>query len=209
MAPEQAQGKNRQLTTAVDVYSLGAILYELLTGETPFKANTPLETIRQVLETELRRPSLVNRAVDRDLETICLKCLEKDPARRYQSAEALAEDLGRWQNHEPINARPATAADRLLKWVRRRPARAALACVSLLSILVIFITVAVNQSRLTLERDATQARLAEALLREGEAYAANQRMAEAKQKVLESRNLSEMKGLSTLLPAATPHASWP
>lgn len=131
MAPEQAAGKSQAVTTAVDVYALGAILYELLTGRPPFKASSPLETIRMVLEREPERPRADSgRPLDRDLETICLKCLEKDPERRYQSAEALAEDLDRWQAGEPVRARATTAPERALKWARRHPAVATLSALA-------------------------------------------------------------------------------
>lgn len=140
MSPEQARGQTKQLTTAVDVYGLGAVLYELLTGRPPFAGGTTMETVRQVLENEPRRPSSVRSGVDRDLETICLKCLEKEPARRYGSAEALATDLERWLNQEPILARPATRLERGAKFVRRHPVGASF---SLTLCLIIAVSVAV------------------------------------------------------------------
>jgi WD40 repeat protein/tRNA A-37 threonylcarbamoyl transferase component Bud32 len=133
MAPEQAAAR-KDIGPACDVYSLGAILYELLTAKPPFKGETALATLSQVADQEPVLPRLLNPAADRDLETICLKCLEKDPARRYASAEALADDLRRYLQGEPIAARRVGTAGRLLKWCRRKPALAALIAVTFIAL---------------------------------------------------------------------------
>jgi serine/threonine protein kinase/tetratricopeptide (TPR) repeat protein len=126
MAPEQATGNNVQLTSATDVYGLGAVFYHLLSGQPPFAGGTTFETVRLVLDTEPRPPRLLNRKIDRQLSAICLKCLEKDPKRRYSSALALAEDLEHWLKHEPIRAHHTGIFTRGGKWVRRNPTRALL-----------------------------------------------------------------------------------
>ncbi|HEY3914311.1 MAG TPA: protein kinase, partial [Verrucomicrobiae bacterium] len=138
MAPEQARGESKQLTTAADIYGLGAILYELLAGQPPFAGGTTMETIRMVLEKDPRRLTAINPKTDRDLETICLKCLEKDPLRRYGSAEALADDLDRWLRHEPIAARRSSVLHRFGKWTQRHPAVAALVGGLIVSLLMGF-----------------------------------------------------------------------
>src|SRR5438874_5244211 len=124
MAPEQASGNNAELTCATDIYALGAVFYQLLTGCVPFVGRSTYETVRLVLETDAKQPRLVNPKVDRDLSTICLKCLEKDPKRRYSSALALAQDLERWLRHEPIQARRSGLVTRGKKWLHRNPSTA-------------------------------------------------------------------------------------
>jgi TolB-like protein/Tfp pilus assembly protein PilF/tRNA A-37 threonylcarbamoyl transferase component Bud32 len=131
MAPEQAVGNNAAVSSVTDVYGIGAVLYELLTGHPPFAGGTTYQTIKLLLDTEPRPPRLWNRKIDHDLSTICLKCLEKDTKRRYSSALALAEELERWLKHEPIRARRAGVFTRGRKWVRRNPSIAVMAAMLL------------------------------------------------------------------------------
>src|SRR5437016_8617048 len=121
MAPEQAAGNNTEISRNTDVYGLGAVLYQVLTGHPPCAGGTTYETVKLLLETEPRPPRQLNPKVDRDLSTICLKCLDKDPQRRYSSALALAEDLEHWLKHEPIRAKPSGFFTHARKWVRRNP----------------------------------------------------------------------------------------
>ncbi len=137
MAPEQAVGSSQAVGPAVDVHALGAILYEVLTGRPPFVAETVLDTLEQVRSHEALAPSRLRPRLPRDLETICLRCLQKEPARRYVGAGALADDLRRFLAGEPIRARPVRAWERLVKWARRRPAAAALVAVSSLASLLL------------------------------------------------------------------------
>jgi WD40 repeat protein len=137
MAPEQACGKSKEIGPAADVYALGATLYELLTGRPPFKAATPLDTILQVIGEDPVPPRTLQPKLPRDLETVCLKCLQKEPSRRYGSAQELADDLRRFQEGKPILARPVGRLEKAAKWARRRPAAAALVAVSSLGSLLI------------------------------------------------------------------------
>src|SRR5213594_1551243 len=126
MAPEQAVGNNAAVSSATDIYGLGAVLYQLLTGHPPFAGDTTYETVRMVLETQPRQPRLCNPKVDRDLETICLKCLEKQPSKRYASAEALAEDIERFLRDEPIRSRRSSQLEHVWRWCKRKPLVASL-----------------------------------------------------------------------------------
>jgi hypothetical protein len=148
MAPEQASGRTAQATRRADVYALGVILYELLTGRLPFRAETALETLEQVRSREPVSPRLLRLKLPRDLETVCLKCLEKEPKRRYESAGELRNELRRYLRGEPVRARPVGAAYRAARWCRRKPALAVtggLAAAGLLGTLGLAVGLAVQQ----------------------------------------------------------------
>jgi WD40 repeat protein/serine/threonine protein kinase len=138
MAPEQAAGRQQDIGRVSDIYALGAILYELLTGRPPFKAPSVMDTVYQVLNDEPAPPRRLQSRTPRDLETICLKCLAKDPAKRYASAGELAEDLERYLDHRPIRARPIGPWERLAKWAHRRPALAAMSALCVMMAVVSF-----------------------------------------------------------------------
>jgi WD40 repeat protein/tRNA A-37 threonylcarbamoyl transferase component Bud32 len=187
MPPEQASAKSELIGPVSDVYSLGATLYCLLTGRPPFQSADMVETLKQVVEQEAVSPRQLNAAVDRDLETICLKCLQKEPARRYHSAAHLADDLDNWLAGRPITARPVTQAERAWRWCRRNPAVAVLtaAVVVLLiggTVLSMYLAVRAlkgEQNARDNERLAEE-RAQEARLNEARANAESQRAREAK-----------------------------
>jgi serine/threonine-protein kinase len=182
MAPEQAAGA--AAGPAADTYSLGAILYEALTGRPPFRAASLLETLEQVRRQEPVPPGRLQPGLPRDLQTICLKCLQKDPARRYASAGALADDLGRFLRGEPIAARPVSRPEQLWKWARRRPAAAALVGLSGVFAAVLVAGGLLYQARLREARDESQANAAAALRQQQQAAAQYRQARVALQRML-------------------------
>ncbi len=185
-APEQGRGHSKAVGPAADTYALGAVLYELLTGRPPFRAATPVETILQVLCDEPVPPTRLQPTCPPDLETVCLKCLEKEPARRYESAEALADDLRRFLAGEPIAARPAGARERAVKWARRHPAVAALVAVSSLAALLLVAGVVGHNIRLRVKVDEA---VAEKVLAQEETRRAEQ----ATEQAIKEKRLAELQ----------------
>jgi hypothetical protein len=182
MAPEQAKGDKEQLGPAADIYSLGAMLYEFLVGRPPFRGFSPLETVMQVMTQEPIPPSRLQPGTPPELETICLKCLEKDPVRRYASAQELADELQRFLQGEPILARPAGPVERALKWARRKPAWAALGATVLLALVLLSVGVV-----LLLSANAEEARQRQRAEDNAAQAAANAKRAAAAQKLAEDK----------------------
>jgi WD40 repeat protein len=188
LAPEQAAGKNRTIGPQTDVYALGAILYELLTGRPPFRGETPLDTVLQVMADDPVPPSKLRAKLPRDLETICLKCLRKEPARRYTTAGELADDLRRFQRGEAVAARPIGRMERAIKWMNRHPAAtvmgvtSAIALVSLLAV-SLYYNVELGLAKDRIEGEAQAARNAQFEALAAKRKADEERIEAEKQKI--------------------------
>ena len=168
MAPEQAAARPEQIGPATDIYALGTLLYECLTGQVPFVTASVVTTLEKIRDEVPLAPRRLQRTIPRDLETICLTCLHKQPGRRYASAQALADDLGRFLEGEPIRARPTPIWERVWMWCRRRPARAVLAAITLLAICASLVVYGVQQHREKQRLDTVRDEVA-ALVRDGQA----------------------------------------
>ena len=207
MPPEQASGNVGGVGPLADVYSLGAILYCLVTGRPPFQAASPMDTLLQVLDKEPVAPRQLNQAVDKDLETICLKCLEKDPGRRYQSAQALSEELARFMRGEPIEATPISNVARGWRWCKRKPVIASLAAAVIALVTFVAVSgplVALNQSALRIRAESNaeeamrlkrvaDAQTAEAKRQEQVAKSNEQRAEQAREEANEARDAAEQQ----------------
>ena len=169
LAPEQITGRSADLTTATDVYGLGAILYSLLTGRPPFQEATILATLRRVVDRDPEPPAASNRLVDRDLQTICLKCLEKDPSHRYGSAAELAEELGCWLEGRSIRARSIGPTGKFWRWCKRYPIATALGLTAWLLLIAVVVTLAVSNVRMSRARQEIEAQRSRAVRESREA----------------------------------------
>ncbi|MFO0941911.1 MAG: serine/threonine-protein kinase [Pirellulales bacterium] len=154
MPPEQAEGSNESVGPLSDVYSLGAILYRTLTGRPPFQSSSPMETILQLLNQDPVAPRSLNPSIPIELETICVKCLQKEPTKRYGSAQELSEDLGRWLRGDPILARPMSVAEKSWRWIRKHPTFVGSTAVVAVAIASVMIILAKSNKSLAIERDA-------------------------------------------------------